>query len=254
MQFQIRLRITAVVIGCIFSHSTSFCGQPEKDEFSVRTVNTTQLTVRFTSDFELTGDGNADAWTRAKWIDLNKRPGAGHNYSTRFKTLYSETGIYFLFDGTDSLLTATMEDDFADLYLEDVFEVFLWTDESYPVYFEYEISPLNKELPILIPNFGGHFMGWRPWRYEGDRKTRTKISITGGPAQSGSQVERWTAEVFIPYSLLNPLKNVPPKSGTTWRGNVYRIDYDNKKMTQWDWARVGPSFHDYKRFGTFIFE
>ena len=36
-----------------------------------------------------------------------------------------------------------------DLWNEDVFEVFLWTDERYPVYFEYEISPLNHELPIL---------------------------------------------------------------------------------------------------------
>jgi len=39
----------------------------------------------------------------------------------------------------------------------DVFEFFLWPDERYPVYFEYEISPLGHELPILIPNFGGQF-------------------------------------------------------------------------------------------------
>ena len=40
-----------------------------------------------------------------------------------------------------------------DLWNEDVFEVFLWTDERYPVYLEYEISPLNHELPILDPEF-----------------------------------------------------------------------------------------------------
>ncbi|MCH2201436.1 MAG: carbohydrate-binding family 9-like protein [Fuerstiella sp.] len=254
MQFQTRMRIAAVVIGCVFTNSISFCGQQKADDNAVPVANQVRLTVRGTEDFELTGDGSADAWTEATWIDLNRRPNAGHDYSTRFKTLYSETGIYFLFDGTDSRLTATMQDDFDDLYLEDVFEVFLWTDESLPVYFEYEISPLDKELPILIPNFGGHFMGWRPWRYEGDRKTRTKVSINGGSAQSGSPIRGWSAEVFIPYALLNPLKNVPPKSGTKWRANVYRIDYDDKKMTQWDWARVGPSFHEYKGFGTFVFE
>ena len=41
--------------------------------------------------------------------------------------------------------------DFLDLYNEDVVEVFLWPDESFPVYFEYEVSPLNYELPIIIP-------------------------------------------------------------------------------------------------------
>ena len=71
-----------------------------------------------------------------------------------------------------------------DLWNEDVFEVFLWTDERYPVYFEYEISPLNRELPILIPNFGGQFLGWRPWHYERDRLTRKATSIIGGPKES----------------------------------------------------------------------
>ena len=93
--------------------------------------------------------------------------------------LYSKTGLYFLMEGTDRKLTATMTEDFMDLWNEDVFEVFLWTDERYPVYFEYEISPLNRELAIIIPNFGGQFLGWRPWHYEKDRLTR-KATAPGG--------------------------------------------------------------------------
>ena len=213
-----------------------------------------QLTVKVTQDFELTGDGSADAWNSAEWTDLNKRVGASHAYTAQFKTLYSDTGIYFLLDGTDSQLTATLENDFDDLYNEDVFEVFLWTDDSIPIYFEYEISPFNKELPILVPNFGGKFYGWRPWHYDGPRKTRTSVRIKGGKAESGAQIEGWSAEVFIPYALLIPLQKVPPKSGTEWRANVYRIDYDRKMMTQWDWARVGPSFHEFRNYGTFVFE
>mgnify|MGYP006176879765 CR=1 FL=1 len=73
----------------------------------------------------------------------------------------------------------------------DVFEVFLWTDERHPIYFEYEISPLNRELPILIPNFGGQFLGWRPWHYEKDRKTRKATAVTGGPKQSGAAIQGW---------------------------------------------------------------
>ena len=88
-------------------------------------------------------------------------------------------------DATDRKLTATMTEDFMHLWTEDVFEVFLWTDERYPVYLEYEISPLNRELPILIPNFGGQFLGWRPWDYEKDRATRKATSIIGGPKAVG---------------------------------------------------------------------
>jgi hypothetical protein len=58
------------------------------------------------------------------------------------------------------------------LYNEDVIEAFFWPDEKNPLYFEYELSPLNYELAILVPNNKGNFFGWRPWHYEGDRKTR----------------------------------------------------------------------------------
>ena len=131
-----------------------------------------RLSVKPVDDFEVTGTGEHAAWKQAEWVALRRRQPEGHPYDSRFKMLYSKTGLYFLMDGTDRKLTATMNEDFMDLWNEDVFEVFLWTDERYPVYFEYEISPLNRELAILVPNFGGQFLGWRPWHYEKDRLTR----------------------------------------------------------------------------------
>jgi hypothetical protein len=212
-----------------------------------------QLSVKPSQDFDVTGAGDQAAWRQAEWTTLNRRQPDGHPYDTRFKMLYSTTGLYFLMEGTDRKLTATMTEDFMDLWNEDVFEVFLWTDERHPVYFEYEISPLNRELPILIPNFGGEFLGWRPWHYESDRQTRKATSVTGGPKESHASIQGWRAEFFIPYRLLRPLQNVPPKAGTRWRANFYRVDYDDKKTTQWDWARVGKSFHEYQKFGDLLF-
>jgi hypothetical protein len=212
-----------------------------------------QLTVAMVDDFEVTGAGDHANWRRAEWTALRRRQPEAHPYDTRFKVLYSTTGLYFLMEGTDKKLTAAMSEDFMDLWNEDVFEVFLWTDERYPVYFEYEISPLNHELPILIPNFGGKFLGWRPWHYEGGKKTRKATSIMGGPQQSGASIQGWRAEFFIPYTLLTPLQNVPPKPGTRWRANFYRMDHDDGKRTQWDWAPVGDSFHEFEKFGELVF-
>ena len=65
-------------------------------------------------------------------------------------------------DGADRRLTASFEEDFSDLWKEDVFEAFVWPDERDTLYFEYEISPLGRELPILIPNLDDRFLGWRP--------------------------------------------------------------------------------------------
>ena len=146
-----------------------------------------------------------------------------------------------------------MKADYLNLWEEDVVEVFLWTDETFPVYFEYELSPLNYELPIIVPNNKGTFYGWLPWHYEGDRRTQHATTAVGGKKESGSTVSGWIAEFFIPYKLLAPLNQVPPASGTRWRANMYRIDYDNG-TTLFAWQKITKSFHEYNNFGTFVFE
>ena len=225
-------------------------GEPAK----VAQVQTSQITVKSTPDFEVTGDPSREAWSKAEWVTLSNRKQNGLNYESRIKLLYSTTGLYVLFDGTDKKLSVTELADFDNLWEQDVYEVFLWTDEKHPVYFEYEISPLAAELPILVPNLDGKFLGWRPWHYDGGRKTRKATHVTGGDKRPGAAVDRWAAEVFIPYELLKPLQNVPPKPGTKWRANFYRMDYDNSNTTHWSWVPVGPSFHDYQKFGTLLFE
>jgi len=204
-------------------------------------------------DFNVSGDGSSSEWEKTQWIDLKQQGPDKSPYITQVKVLWSETGIYFLFDCVDMKLTSTIEGDFQNIFTEDVVEVFLWPDEKFPVYFEYELSPMNYELPIIIPNFNGKFYGWQPWHYEGDRRTKHATSVSGGEKLSGGKVDRWKAEFFIPYKLLAPLNNVPPVSGTRWRANMYRIDYDNG-TTYFTWQKVVRSFHEYNNYGTFIFE
>ena len=64
----------------------------------------------------------------------------------------------------------------------------------------------------------------------------------------------WSAEFFIPYEVLTPLLNFPPKPGTRWRANFYRVDHDGEEKTSWMWSRVEVRLHDYEQFGTLEFE
>jgi hypothetical protein len=214
---------------------------------------TDSVVIKKCHDFEITGNGSSDQWQRTGWINLAQQGQTSSSYQTKVKILYSGTGIYFLFNCEDKKITAAMNADNLNLWEEDVVEVFLWPDESFPVYFEYELSPLNYELPILVPNYKGTFLGWLPWHYEGDRKTRHATSAVGGEKKSGGNVSAWIAEFFIPYKLLAPLNKVPPAPGTKWRANMYRIDYDNGAV-HFAWQRTNISFHEYNKFGLFIFE
>jgi hypothetical protein len=206
------------------------------------------LEVNKTGDFKITGDGSAANWQNEKWLTLPKRNSKGVEYQTKLKLLYADSGIYCLYYCEDKKITATLKEDFSDLFNEDVVEAFFWTDEAIPMYFEYELSPLNYELPILVPNIKGNFLGWRPWHYEGNRRTKHATHIT----KKDSAIVSWTAEFFIPFTLLKPMTNVPPKRGTRWRANFYRIDYD-RDASEWSWQPTRTNFHDYERFGTLLF-
>src|SRR6185503_18137294 len=111
------------------------------------------LKVPNVQEFAVNGRGDDKAWDAVPWTTLNARAGATGAPLTRMKVAWSPTGVYVLMDAADTRLTATFEEDFSDLWKEDVFEAFLWPDERDTLYFEYEVSPLGRELPILIPNF-----------------------------------------------------------------------------------------------------
>jgi len=207
------------------------------------------LIVKKTSDFKITGDGAAVNWNNTQWITLSEKDSSPVTYKTQFKVLYSDSGIYCLYNCEDKKITSTLRGDFLDLWHEDVVEAFFWTSENLPIYFEYELSPLNYELPILIPNNKGDFMGWLPWHYTEERKTRHATHVK----KNGETVISWSAEVFIPFTLLKSLQNVPPQRGTRWRANFYRIDHDNGS-SYWYWQPTRTNFHDYERFGTLVFE
>jgi hypothetical protein len=211
----------------------------------------TVIHILKTPDFKITGEGTAPYWQRTNWLKLTKA-GNGVEYQTDVKILYSDSGIYCLFQCEDSKISARLNADFLDLFNEDVVEAFFWPDDTVPIYFEYELSPLNFELPILVPNMNGRFWGWRPWHFEGNRITRHATHINMDKA-NGNNVTGWTAEFFIPYTLLKPITNVPAKKGSKWHANFYRLDYDNG-INRWYWQPIEKTFHEYRKFGTIQFD
>jgi len=205
--------------------------------------------IQHAKDFAITGRGDNPAWAGTEWLNLAPVMGPMTD-TTRAKLLYTYRGIYGLFDCVDSKLSCTITEEGGKLYEEDVVEIFLQPDESQRVYIEYELSPLNKDLVLLVPNDGQQFYGWTTFKMPEERLPRHEVTVRGGKREPGAQMQGFTAEFFIPFSLFAGLSNTPPSKGTQWRGNLYRIDYDDDPRTLWAWCRdTGRSFHDFKHFG-----
>jgi hypothetical protein len=243
------MRLLLYILAIIIISADAAIGQKEDQP-----RKTIPLLVRKCPDFNLTGKGDNNEWSRTEWTYLTKLDSGGEIYTSKFKILYSEKGIYVLFNGDDDKISTQYKKDFGDLFKSDVFEVFFHTDPKIPIYFEYEINQLNKELVLLILNRDGKFGTWRPWHYEDKNKIIKKVSITGGRMKPGASIKSWSAELFFPYALLNPLSNVPPVSGMRWNANFCRLDYDSGNMIKWAWSPVKVSFHEFENYFPIVFE
>ena len=224
-------------------------------QLSIAMAQEPDLIIRKTMDFHIDGTGSSGEWEKVEWVDIPQRTNSSVQYETKAKVLYSDTGMYFLVECQEKKLTASLMGYMKDLWDEDVVEVFLWTDEKYPIYFEYEISPLNQELVLIVPNFDGDFLGWIPWHYDQEaRQIKHMTSVKGGKKEPGAAIDSWTSEFFIPFALLEPLKNVPPEPGMEWRMNIYRMDYDTGMRVTWEWKPTDKTFHEFEKFGRIVFE
>jgi hypothetical protein len=215
------------------------------------------LTVFRCKDFTITGKGNDPEWDKAKWTNLTKLDTGGRNYESKFKILYSTTGIYVLFSGEDDKITTKAYNDFEAIYNGDVFEVFLHPIPKTAVYFEYEINQLNKELILTLSKVNNQLYSWAP-RYPAleDRKPIKKmVDVAGEKIEVGSSIKTWSAEIFFPYTILGLLPDIPPVSGTIWNANFCRLDYDSGNMIKYSWSpAIQRSFHELDKFQSIKFE
>lgn len=212
-------------------------------------MNEDTLQVPKVIDFELDGAGNNEQWNITNWMQLTQLDSSNLSYASKFKIAYSDNGIYVLFSGIDKKITSTYTKDFEDLFKADVFEVFFHPQPATPIYLEYEVNALDAELVLLIPHLDHKIMGWIPWKYTGKRKVVKKVQVH----QENNEMYKWTAELYFPFNLFEPLQNIKVKKGIYWNANFYRLDYDSGKMVKWAWAPINTSFHEFEKFGVLLF-
>lgn len=210
------------------------------------------LMLDHTEDFELISE-NKEKFKSARWNVL-KRAGGEKEYQTRFKALYSKTGIYFLAECADSEITSTLKNDGEDLYTEDVLEFFVQPDRRYPVYLEYELSPRNRELVLMVSHNGAKFYGWTPFHYTGERKTAHIVWNDMHRPESSDAFSLWGGMIYLPFVLFEGVAEHIPQSGDVWYGNIFRIDYDGGEISRYAFAPgCGTEFHDFRKFEEILF-
>jgi hypothetical protein len=137
---------------------------------------------------------------------------------------------------------ATLRERDADLWTEEVVEVFLAPGAETPQsYFELELNPLGTvfDARIECPHGDRRDLAVdRGWHCAG-LETRAELDAAG---------RLWRAELAIPWSAVGP-RPIPER----WRLNIFRIDRPpggDPEFSAWSPTRVEPAdFHRPERFG-----
>lgn len=197
------------------------------------------------------GSINESAWKSAQLIEyfVDNATGERRAPETTARVLYDDRFIYFAFDCADENLWSTFRNRDEHLWTEEVVEVFLQADPNHPNYIELEVNPLNTMLDIYLLDIR------KPLKYESwnsaDLKWAVNLdgTVDGNPGDKG-----WSCEIALPLDDVVTAPNIPPKSGDTWRMNLYRVEKKPERQSL-AWApTLKRDFHVPARFGDIVFE
>lgn len=161
--------------------------------------------------------------------------------ATRVTLLDDGSRLHAHFDCDDDLVWSTLREHDADLWTEEVVELFIAAGDQAPArYFELEINPLGTRFDAAV--HAPH----------GDRRELVvdrSWSCVGLESAAAHRPGGWCAELIVPWSALDPAGERERR----WRLNFFRIDRPNggpAEYSAWSPTGVEPAdFHRPENFG-----
>lgn len=204
----------------------------------------------------ITLDGKLDepAWGEAQSTGpfVGTMDGAAASQGASAKALWDAENLYVAFDFQDSDVWGSFEKHDDKLWTQEAAELFIDADGDQRTYVELQVSPRNVTFDSWLPAYRQNDNAW-------DAPMKTAVQVNGTLDKRGDTDTGWTVEMVIPLSAVkgrqDAMSNVPPKPGTEWRVNLFRMDAPSGKPQQASaWAPpLVPDFHALDKFGVFVF-
>jgi len=211
---------------------------------------------RVAGDIAIDGRLNERAWNRARRTPDWVQPSSGDDAEpqTWGKLLWDDEALYVALFARDEDVWATFEDRDANLWDEEVLEVYIDASGDGRNYLELQINPLGTVFDAV---FEGPTNRNLPRARAVDIAGLQSAVHVDGTINDGADTDRsWSAEIRIPFTSL-PGVNAPPANADEWRVNFYRYDRSqgDDETRYFAWSPVGGgTFHRPDRFGVATFQ
>lgn len=213
---------------------------------------------------QIDGKLNEAGWLNAETTEnfVIYTDGSSPKFKTSAKMLWDEQYLYVAFIMKDEdVWGKTTEWKVGDpcLCKEEVAEVFIDPDGDGLNYIEVEINPLKAVMDLTLDKeFKKGGKGNLEWSLTG---LKVGVWVDGTLNDKNDIDKQWICELAFPFkemAFCAPGQNFPPKSGDSWRLNLYRYDYGRTaekltELTAWNQTDKERGFHAPNRFGRLIF-
>ena len=130
--------------------------------------------------------------------------------------------------------------------------MFIDADGDGKTYVELQVNAKGATFDSYLPTYRQNQNDW-------DSGMKAGVKVDGTLNKRDDEDKGWTVELAIPLDAARgkekEMKNVPPKVGTEWRVNFFRMDQPNGRPqsgTGWSAPMVGD-FHALDKFGELVF-
>ena len=205
----------------------------------------------------IVADGRLDepVWAAAPVLTFDDSLGRTGTirHATRLRLLYDDDNLYVGFEADDVDITERYQRRDDPIYEHETVELFIMPNVAAPEtgpYVELQASPSGV---IFDAAFDGPRQGMNK-SYNAGQSVGTTID---GTLNDPTPDRKWISEWVVPFRKIRGVSS-PPKPGTEWRMNAFRIEKYNERgrlrgeFSAWSPPRVGD-FHHVARFGRMRF-
>ena len=197
--------------------------------------------------------------TEKEWADapstgdfVRTMDGQASDQKTEAKLLWDDKNLYVAFVNDDKDIWTTLDKHDDKLWTQEADEMFIDADGDGKTYVELQVNAKGATFDSFLPTYRQNQNDW-------DSGMKAGVNIEGTLNKRDDEDKRWTVELAIPLDAARgkekEMKNVPPKVGTEWRVNFFRMDQPNGRPqsgTGWSPPMVGD-FHALDKFGVLVF-
>jgi hypothetical protein len=206
------------------------------------------VVYRAPSPLELDGRLDEASWAAAPWtesfVDIE---GGNHplpRFRTRAKMLWDRGNFYIGAEMEEPDVWSTLTRRDSVIFHDNDFEIFIDPDGDTHAYYELEVNAFATPWDLfLIKPYRDGGPAIHAWDIAG---LQVGVRVRGTLNRPGDRDEGWTAEIAIPWTILEEAApgRKPPTAGERWRVNFSRVEWQVDQKNSRYMKRLAPGSRD----------